>query len=322
MNVQAADHVNSAQVIAKLTKVDATEARNAAAVETKDAAAPVNQEPAETAPLDDQNKAKGKGVLRLLQAGHFKGVADVRLRINFFEQLSAQATADAASAVHTHAPDLVDAVNAQVNELIAPLTTDEESPQTVGALQDEFDAAVQGATDQFASDKGVNTEALSDAFQSAFGALVDGLRGLLSAPAEPSPPETDNDASAVSAVADAAQQVADLREEAELLTRPLTAEPIAHDELLEAQAPESPDEVVLEPPAESGVVDPNATLEAALASLTETFDKLLANLLGSARTALQLPDPSEPPGHGRAYDKFLAIYNQLRGLTPEVNELG
>ena len=320
MNVQAADHVNSAQVIAKLTKVDTPQARNAAPVETKDAATPVNQEPPETTPLDDQDEAKG--VLRLLQAGHFKGVADVRLRINFFEQLSAQATADAASAVHTQAPDLIDAVNAQVNELIAPLTTDEESPQTVGALQDEFDAAVQGATGQFASDKGVNTEALADAFQSAFGALVDGLREFLSAPAEPSPPETDNDASAVSAVANAAQQVADLREEAELLTRPPAAEPIAHDELLEAQAPESLDDVVLGPPTDGGAIDPNAALETALASLTETFDELLAGLLESARTALQLPDPSEPTGHGRAYDKFLAIYNQLRGLAPEVNELG
>ena len=30
-----------------------------------------------------------KGVLRLLQEGHFKGVADVRLRINFHDELAA-----------------------------------------------------------------------------------------------------------------------------------------------------------------------------------------------------------------------------------------
>ena len=32
---------------------------------------------------------------------------------------------------------------------------------------------------------------------------------------------------------------------------------------------------------------------------------------------------SPPNGNGVAYDKFLAIYNELRGLTPaDVDELG
>jgi len=36
-----------------------------------------------------QEDSRAKGVLRLLQEGHFKGVADVRLRINFHEELTA-----------------------------------------------------------------------------------------------------------------------------------------------------------------------------------------------------------------------------------------
>ena len=36
-----------------------------------------------------QDDEKVKGVIRLLQEGHFKGVADVRLRINFFDELTA-----------------------------------------------------------------------------------------------------------------------------------------------------------------------------------------------------------------------------------------
>ena len=37
-----------------------------------------------------ENSAEGqKGVLRLLQEGHFKGVSDVRLRINFHDEISA-----------------------------------------------------------------------------------------------------------------------------------------------------------------------------------------------------------------------------------------
>ena len=34
-----------------------------------------------------QSKGEAKGVVRLLQEGHFKGVADLRHRINFHEQL-------------------------------------------------------------------------------------------------------------------------------------------------------------------------------------------------------------------------------------------
>ena len=46
-------------------------------------------------PTTEGEKTTGRanGVLRLLESGHFKGVADVRLRINFHEQLSPQAAA-------------------------------------------------------------------------------------------------------------------------------------------------------------------------------------------------------------------------------------
>ena len=57
---------------------------------------PVKKEITETSPVPPQveNQAvqddeKAKGVIRLLQEGHFKGVADVRLRINFFDELTA-----------------------------------------------------------------------------------------------------------------------------------------------------------------------------------------------------------------------------------------
>jgi PAS domain S-box-containing protein len=61
---------------------------------------------------------EGAGVLRLLEAGHFKGVADVRLRINFFEELSARASAAAAPAVRTEAAGLIDTMNSRIGELV------------------------------------------------------------------------------------------------------------------------------------------------------------------------------------------------------------
>lgn len=36
----------------------------------------------------EEETQEAKGVFRLLQEGHFNGVADIRLRINFFEELA------------------------------------------------------------------------------------------------------------------------------------------------------------------------------------------------------------------------------------------
>jgi len=42
----------------------------------------------EPEPTEEEQTQELKGVLRLLQEGHFKGVADLRHRINFAEELS------------------------------------------------------------------------------------------------------------------------------------------------------------------------------------------------------------------------------------------
>ena len=48
-------------------------------------ASPVADEPE---PREGEEMQEARGVLRLLQEGHFKGVADLRLRINFAEELA------------------------------------------------------------------------------------------------------------------------------------------------------------------------------------------------------------------------------------------
>ena len=54
-----------------------------------------------TTPEAPKNEGgRAAGVLRNLEAGHFKGVADVRLRINFFDQLSARAQTAAGASSH------------------------------------------------------------------------------------------------------------------------------------------------------------------------------------------------------------------------------
>jgi len=229
--------------------------------------------PPETGETDGDGD-KAAGVLRLLEAGHFKGVADVRLRINFFEELSARASAAAAPAVRTDAAELIETMNTRINELVTPLATDEAAQAAVDELRGQFDAAVQTAAEQFASDEGVNKDSLVTAVQSAFDTFVQGLRDLLTPP----PPPAEGEA-------------------------PPEPPPVG-----EGEAP-------AEPPATSPLDD-------ALASLTTVFDELLSGLGDSIATALRLPDPSPPSGNGSAYEKFLAMYNSLRGMAPTVNEVG
>ena len=50
--------------------------------------AEIDEPPIVEKPAPEEETREARGVIRLLQEGHFKGVADVRLRINFFEELA------------------------------------------------------------------------------------------------------------------------------------------------------------------------------------------------------------------------------------------
>ncbi len=47
----------------------------------------------------------------------------------------------------------------------------------------------------------------------------------------------------------------------------------------------------------------------------------MAELRDSMSSVSVLPPLSEPSGKGAAYEKFLAIYNELRGIEPELEEI-
>lgn len=121
---------------------------------------------------------KMPGVVRLLQEGHFKGVADVRLRINFHEQLTAleQGNVDAAAAEAV--PKLAGAVNAKLDELLASGELTEEQAVLVTDAQVAFTSAM----DDLASG-GQGRDALIAGVQQAFQGLFESLQPLIPAPA-------------------------------------------------------------------------------------------------------------------------------------------
>ncbi len=77
---------------------------------------------------------KVRGVIRLLQDGHFRGVADVRLRINFHDEISALQSEKTGAAIEEGVEDIIEALQAE-------LTASLESSPPEGDLAASIDEA-------------------------------------------------------------------------------------------------------------------------------------------------------------------------------------
>lgn len=292
---------------------------------------------------DERDGQKVPGVVRLLEAGHFRGVADVRLRINFFDQLSTRATASAQPVIQDQSGELIETLSGELGQLLDGLAVDQSARQQIDELVGEFNASVQAAVKEFAGDGTINTEALAGAIQAAFNALVEQLHEGLTAPVpalepqpNPDPTEVPADKGTARPLTDpGAEEVAATTDGASPALAAVLATDIAEPDASAEGSPvglptdpvgeptETPTEKPADHPTEDPVDEPTLTLEEALATLRETFNEALSALLHSIQSAAQLPDPSPPNGNGVAYDKFLAIYNELRGLTTgDVDEVG
>ena len=88
-------------------------------------------------------------MIRLLQAGHFKGVADVRLRINFNDELTAIGDGKTAEAVGQAVPNFLEMLTTQFDDFFASNDLPEDQTGAVTEAQGVFTAAVQGLLDGF-----------------------------------------------------------------------------------------------------------------------------------------------------------------------------
>jgi hypothetical protein len=340
MRVHAVDHPTDVVGLLRLNRINRLDSPSPAAVaRERDAVLPTTRtatpapapvqlaEDLDPAVPKEPTRADGKaaGVLRLLEEGHFKGVADVRLRINFFEELTARAQADAAPQLEAGAADLVAAVNAKVDELVGTLGVDAETQATIEGLAGDFNDAVEAAVTDSTADGSIDLAALAGALRSVFESLVTQMSELLSSAAQEASPED----AALAAPEDPAPQA----ESPRIAIRGFYSALAASADPGTLRSVESVEvariavnDVVAQVADDGGaapddeVSQPVPTLEEALASLTDAFQQALSTFLASVEEVLQLPDPSAPSGNGAAFDKFLSIYNELRGLTSAVDE--
>lgn len=229
----------------------------------------------------DEN-ADVRGVIRLLQQGHFKGVANVRLHINFFDELAA-IEADQLQAL---AEEKVDGILQAVGTVIGTLAAEGESegestpevPAEVLGLQEAFADTVNQLKEDFLAAEAPSTAALVEGIQSAFEEFVTSLQAALA-------PDTGDMTVQEAEPDDSGGETADVEAVAEQ----------------EGQAAEPP---------------PLELEQGFIAQLRAAFETAMDALINAFGEVAVLAGLSAPSGNGVAYEKFLAIYNEMRGVAP------
>lgn len=264
----------------ELGEMDAREARQAARE-----AAKVEPPAVDRAPADGEG-GDARGVIRLLQAGHFKGVADVRLRINFFDELQAAGTANAGQTLENGVQDLIAKLgDTGGGPLAALLGTDGMTTEDIAALADGFKQAADEILTKFRNGETDLNGAL-DALDAALLSLAQ-------------PPESTTEPAAETGVHTITEMAADIEAEAPVVDTedlsttitPATQDPdgsAATDQPLETTAPPT-----------------------AYDLLHAELTRLMTDLKQSVADTQALPALSPQQGKGQAYAKFLEIYNAM-----------
>lgn len=222
-------------------------------------------------------EGRAKGVLRLLQEGHFKGVADVRLRINFHEAITQRQTAQVKEAAREGVGAVVETVASEVNALIESSELGEDQAAALGDLLSTFAAAAEEAETFFRASNTPRLEDLMSVLQDAFDTLQASVQALF--------------ASEEAALDEASPSPA--------------AEGVAS-----ADAPADGGDVDA---SGAGISeDDPVLLSDFLSRLAETFTHALEGLHETIQTTDVLPPLSEPNGNGKAYARFVSQYNELR----------
>ena len=256
----------------------ATELRRPRRTSEIDRRTAVPEEPAQMPSQEEPDKPeKVRGVIRLLESGHFSGVAEVRLRINFFDELSNRANAAREVVLQEGADNISDAVRNGVSELLASGDFGVEVQEPINTALEDFERETRALLEEGIEAGPSLSDSLGSAITPIFEALVANLTELLTAETEdPAPPGTGE-------------------------TPP--PEPDG------AAAPASDARTPLE--AEESV-DAVGTLDDAVADLRAVFAEAVAGLIASLESVSRLPEPSPPGGNGRAFEAAMEIYSGLR----------
>jgi len=236
-----------------------------------------------------------KGVIRLLQAGHFQGVADVRLRINFHDELQQVAAQNAANDFEGASTGLFDELTAKLGALGEEHGLSGQAEELAGDFSDDIKQLLEEAK----AEQTPLSTTLSD-INSRFSELLESLQGAFAGLAAAAVPQ---------------EQDATDPELAELLDdEGALASEEQEPALVAADLEEAPTEETGEEIAETE--DPGLTaFKTDMQELEAWFTQSLTSLHGDVTAAAELPPLSEPRGNGAAYAKFLEIYRNMNTVA-------
>ena len=228
-------------------------------------------------------------MIRLLQEGHFRGVADVRLRINFHEELTRASSQNTATELADNAQSLLDELTGKI-----------------GILGEEHDLAAQAGdlADAFANEVGQlfdNAKTGQQSIESSLEDIGDAFSSFLTSLRSAFAQE--------SASAEEASGAANETSGETIEDDPPTADATSTD-----QAGASTTDGAAEAGDESGESGGLAldSFESALNELETWFAENLASLKEAAVAGQELPPLSSPQGNGKAYSKCWEIYRDMK----------
>ncbi len=276
--------------------------------ETVHQANPAVEEIPESEATEQSKDGKADGVIRNLLEGHYKGVADVRLRINHFEELAAIESAQLKALAEQEVAGLLGVVESGVNNILgssetftaqaAPNGEGETEPVNetliVSGLHDEFVGAVNILSEKFVL---AETPSINDLVGGIENAFTNFVTGLLLVPTEKNP--------TVVVEGEGGQAG-----ESSGISMTGTQEPTASSP--EGEQPAGVEIVGGEPEPPVVEVLPQAGYISLIDELSTAFEAAKDELIEALNGFQLLPELSEPRGNGVAYEKFLAIYNQMQ----------
>ena len=226
----------------------------------------------------DEREGSESGVIRNLLDGHFKSVADVRLRINFADEIAAMEAEKAAELTQTGITEINGTVAGAIETFLQTEGLDEGIAAIISDGLQNFDSISAEA----ALTESDSIAQLKSTFDAYIGSIRTGLAGL----SQPVPEE--------------------ITETPENLMLEQTA-------TKETSAPSATAET-------STIPDWQLAVEQFITDLTTSFETAISALNTELENLSVLPELSEPSGNGRAYDKFLAIYNQMRTSGGDISD--
>jgi hypothetical protein len=226
------------------------------------------------------NVENERGVIRLLQDGHFKGVADVRLRINFYDELNSIEHQNLQTVVENGVQNILETVGESIDSFLSSDASPEEISKSINDLEGGFVDAINRSKEDFLISNGSSKETFLTGINSAFETFVLSLGSTLATnPAEAS--EDDLPSGDHNMGEPLPLDVADLGND-------------RYSELAPTQE--------LQPFSQDFIDKLRSTFTGALEGLSENIIEIKV-----------LPELSSSKGNGFAYDKFLTIYNNMVG---------